>query len=149
MCSSIGHENLTWKFIPAGTPHMGGLWEAGVKSFKLHFRKEVKDCKFTFEELSTILARIEACLNSRPLCPMPDNPSEPIALTPGHFLIGSAILASPEPTIYESSISIVNRYRKLKALIHQFCKRWKEEYLVTLHKRYKWQHPQRDVHKSK
>ncbi|XP_037809037.1 uncharacterized protein LOC119601876 [Lucilia sericata] len=95
MCSTYGINGLIWRFIPAGAPHMGGLWEAGVRSFKLHFRKEAESVKYTFEELSTVLARIEACLNSRPLFPMSDDPNEPVALTPGHFLIGSPILAPP------------------------------------------------------
>ncbi|XP_037821723.1 uncharacterized protein LOC119610536 [Lucilia sericata] len=145
MCSTYGINGLTWRFIPAGAPHMGGLWEAGVRSFKLHFRKEAKSVKYTFEELSTVLARIEACLNSRPLCPMSDDPNEPVALTPGHFLIGSPILAPPEPSIYESPISLINRYMKVKALSHHFCRRWKEEYLSNLHKRYKWKYPERDL----
>lgn len=32
--SSIGFQEVTWEFMPAGAPHMGGLWEAGVKSLK-------------------------------------------------------------------------------------------------------------------
>ncbi|XP_065354646.1 uncharacterized protein LOC135949114 [Calliphora vicina] len=55
---------LEWHFIPPGAPHMGGLWEAGVKSFKSHFKKISQCQSFTFEEFSTMLARIEACLNS-------------------------------------------------------------------------------------
>ena len=145
ICSHYNHQQLLWKFIPAGAPHMGGLWEAAVKSFKIHFRKHASHFKYTFEELSTILSRIEACLNSRPLCPMNDCAENPIALTPGHFLIGSPILAPAEPLIEESPLHIVNRYRKLKALTQQFCLRWKEEYLKSLHKRYKWQYPERDI----
>lgn len=136
---------MSWRFIPAGAPHMGGLWEAGVKSFKLHFRKYALGLKFTFEELSTVLSRIEACLNSRPISPLSENAEDITALTPGHFLIGAPLLAPPEPVINESPISLVNRYRKMKALSHQFCLRWKDEYLLGLHKRYKWQNPERDI----
>ncbi|XP_073841440.1 uncharacterized protein [Musca autumnalis] len=143
--SKFQYQELSWKFNPAGAPHMGGLWEAAVKSFKIHFRKIAKNLKYTFEEFSTILTRIEACLNSRPLCPMNDSLDATVALTPGHFLIGSPILAPPEPIINESPLDIVNRYRKLKALSQQFCLRWKEEYLKSLHHRYKWKFPQRDI----
>ncbi|XP_046803840.1 uncharacterized protein LOC124419256 [Lucilia cuprina] len=145
MCTTYGINGLSWRFIPAGAPHMGGLWEAGVRSFKLHFRKEAHSGKYTFEELSTVLARIEACLNSRPLSPMSDDPNDIVALTPGHFLIGSPILAPPEPSIYQSPLSLLNRYRKVKALTQHFCRRWKEEYLSGLHKRYKWKYPERDI----
>ncbi|XP_075150742.1 uncharacterized protein LOC142224843 [Haematobia irritans] len=135
---------LEWKFIPPGAPHMGGLWEAGVKSFKTHLKKVSHAQKFTFEEFSTMLARIEACLNSRPLSPMSDNPNDLAPLTPGHFLIGSALLSPPEPDTAIESLSYVNRWQKLKVLSHSFAKRWKEEYLVELHKRNKWKFPQRD-----
>jgi len=66
---AYSHQQLTWQFIPPGAPHMGGLWEAGIKSFKTLFYKSITTRKYTFKELSTLLARIEACLNSRPKSP--------------------------------------------------------------------------------
>lgn len=33
-----GHQKLEWHFIPAAVPHMGGLWEAGVKSSKTNLK---------------------------------------------------------------------------------------------------------------
>ncbi|XP_075167809.1 uncharacterized protein LOC142239965 [Haematobia irritans] len=145
VCSAYQFQQLSWQFIPAGAPHMGGLWEAAVKSFKTHFRKHASGFKYTFEEFSTVLSRIEACLNSRPLCPMSESSQELVALTPGHFLVGSPILAPPEQLEEESPLHLVHRFRKMKALSQQFCLRWKEEYLKCLQKRYKWKFPQRDI----
>ncbi|XP_075161640.1 uncharacterized protein LOC142234394 [Haematobia irritans] len=145
VCSAYQFQQLSWQFIPAGAPHMGGLWEAAVKSFKTHFRKHASGFKYTFEEFSTVLSRIEACLNSRPLCPMSESSQELVALTPGHFLVGSPILAPPEQLEEESPLHLVHRFRKMKALSQQFCLRWKDEYLKGLQKRYKWKFPQRDI----
>ena len=66
-CSSQG---IQWHFIPPRTPHFWGLWEAAVRSFKKHLRRVAGNVKLTYEELSTVLTQVEACLNSRPLAPM-------------------------------------------------------------------------------
>ncbi|XP_060665556.1 uncharacterized protein LOC132797796 [Drosophila nasuta] len=139
------HQDLAYHFNPPGAPHMGGLWEAGLKSFKTHFYKTVSSVKHTFEELSTLLSKIEACLNSRPLSPMSEDVSDLAALTPGHFLIGGPLLSMAEPESREDVESIRNRWQRLKALNQHFCVRWKNEYLKELHKRNKWQSPSRDL----
>nr|XP_041632606.1 uncharacterized protein LOC121502840 [Drosophila kikkawai] len=132
--NAYSHQELLWQFIPPEAPHMGGLWEAGTL-----FYKSTATRKYTFEELSTLLAKIEACLNSRPLAPMSEDPTDLLALTPGHFLVGGPLLATVEPEIKGASTSIINRWQHLKALHQQFRLRWKEEYLKELHKRTKWQ----------
>ncbi|XP_070144167.1 uncharacterized protein [Drosophila kikkawai] len=142
---AYSHQGLVWRFIPPGAPHMGGLWEAGVKSFKTLFYKASATRKYTFEELATLLAKIEACLNSRPLSPMSEDPSDLLALTPGHFLVGGPLLSTAEPEIKGEAKSILNRWQHLKAQHQQFSVRWKEEYLKELHKRYKWQYPTRNL----
>jgi len=142
---AYSHQGLVWRFIPPGAPHMGGLWEAGVKSFKTLFLKSTSVRKYTFEELATLLAKIEACLNSRPLSPMSEDPSDLLALTPGHFLIGGPLLSTAEPEIKGEAKSIINRWQHLKAQHQQFSARWKEEYLKELHKRSKWQFPTRNL----
>ncbi|XP_075150765.1 uncharacterized protein LOC142224874 [Haematobia irritans] len=139
------HNDLNWKFIPPGAPHMGGLWEAGVKSFKTHLRKFIPSMSFTFEELSTILARIETCLNSRPLSKASDDPNDLSPLTPGHFLIGTSMLAPAEPDISDQNVTLANRWQRLKIISQYFCRRWKLEYLNELHRRTKWKHQQENI----
>ena len=141
-------QQLTWKFIPPGAPHMGGLWEAGVKSFKKHFKKVAGDFKFTFEEFGTLLSKIEACLNSRPISAMTENPNDPVALTPGHFLIGAPLLAPAEPEIQDSPSSIIRHWQRLKALHQTFCHRWKRDYLHQLQNRPKWKTTEENIQKG-
>lgn len=136
-------HGLQWSFIPPHAPHMGGLWEAAVRSFKIHFKKVTQSHKYTYEEFSTLLARIEAVLNSRPLSPMTDNPMELLALTPGHFLRGAPLVAMPEVSCDTNTLT--DRWEKLKVLQHEFAQRWKNEYLKELQRRYKWQRTHEDV----
>ncbi|XP_029163786.1 uncharacterized protein LOC114935214 [Nylanderia fulva] len=90
-------HGIRWHFNPPAAPHFGGLWEAAVKSAKYHLRRVIGETTLTFEELTTLLTQIEACLNSRLLQALSDDPDDVTALTPGHFLIGAPLLAIPEP----------------------------------------------------
>ena len=84
-CSS---HNIEWRFIPEHGPNFGGLWEAAVKSTKTHLKRIMRDVKLSFEEFTTILTQVEACLNSRPLVYTNSSDDDGIdILTPGHFLI--------------------------------------------------------------
>ena len=91
----LSDGGTTWQFISPGSPHQGGIWEAAVKSAKTHMYKVIGTQTLWFCQLQTLMTRIEACLNSRPLIPMYDTPDAIMALTPGHFLIGEALLAVP------------------------------------------------------
>jgi len=88
--------NVEWSFIPPYSPHLGGLWEAGVKSCKYHLKWAMDTTLFTYEELSTVLVQIETCLSSRPLTPLSSDPSDLQPLTPGHFLISGPLTSLPE-----------------------------------------------------
>jgi hypothetical protein len=80
----LSKEKCEWKFIPPHSPHLGGLWEASVKSMKYHLRRILGNNICTYEDLVTITSNIEARLNSRPLCTLPNDPSYSY-LSPGHF----------------------------------------------------------------
>ena len=138
MTHHFSNQNLNWKFIPPGAPHMSGLWEAGIKSLKIRLKKMIPNLKLTFEELATGLTRIESWLNSRLLSPDSDDPNGLNPLTPGHLLIGSTLSISAEPDISSENLSFINRWKCLKVIYHSFCQRWKSEYLLELQRRYNW-----------
>lgn len=69
-------NSIEWHFNVPIAPHHGGLWEAAVKSTKHHLRRIGGAHRFTYEELATLLSKISACLNSRPLIPMSDDPTD-------------------------------------------------------------------------
>ena len=96
-------EGCNQNFIPPHAPHFIGLWEAAVKSVKHHLRRTLGAQIATYEELNTLLTEIEACLNSRRLCALPNDP--PLSyLSPGHFLIGEPL--TQLPTIDYSNIKM-------------------------------------------
>ncbi|EDX15665.1 GD11927 [Drosophila simulans] len=87
-----------------------------------------------------------ACLITKgPHSPMSEDPTDLLALTPGHFLVGGPLMSTVEPEIKGETKSILNRWQHLKALHQQFRVRWKEEYLKELHKRSKWQAPSKNL----
>lgn len=129
---------ITWHFNPPHTPHMGGIWEAGVKSVKRYLRLIASDTALTYEEISTWFTKIEAILNSRPLCPLSTDPNENDYLSPGHFLVGGPLVVSPEPSLLDEKENLLSRWQLVTRLSEQFWQRWSSEYLSTLQKRPKW-----------
>ncbi|XP_075151709.1 uncharacterized protein LOC142225767 [Haematobia irritans] len=105
----LAEDKINWHFIPPASPHFGGLWEAGVKSMKHHLKRVIRENKFTFEDMSTLLAQVEGVLNSRPLYAVTDD-IESDVLTPGHFLIGHALIDIPEPE-KEANLTSLNRWK--------------------------------------
>ena len=138
--SYLLQHRTCWHHIPERAPHFGGLWEASVKSCKHHL-KRVVNSPLTFEELTTVSAQIEACLNSRPLRPMTSHsPDGAVPLTPGHFLVGRAVTAYPETALPQDP----SRYRtwvRAQAMVQHFWARWSQEYLQHLQASYKWKKP--------
>lgn len=138
VAGSLANEGTSWTFIPPNTPHYGGLWEAGVRSVKHHLRRAFNVHNLTFEEFTTALAEIEACLNSRPLRPLSSDPEDLNALTPAHLVIGAAINVIPDLEPFDAPINRLSRYQILQRIRNQFWKQWSKEYLHQLQVRGKW-----------
>lgn len=48
-----------WKFNPPASPHFGDIWEAAMKSTKLHLKKVTGVQIYTLEELMTLIIRVK------------------------------------------------------------------------------------------
>lgn len=134
-CSSKG---IQFHFIPPRSPHFGGLWEAAVKSAKHLLVRSIGTASLTYEELETVIVEIEAILNSRPLTPMTNDPSDMSALTPGHLLIGEAPTSQVDSAASSKRLSLLSRWELVSQLKLEFWRRWSTEYLNELQQRQKW-----------
>jgi hypothetical protein len=137
----LNTHKISWKFNPPSAPHFGGIWESNIKSMKRHLTRVVGNQILTYEEFITVLAQIEALLNSRPLCGLSNDPNDPIALTPAHFLYGGPLNSFPAENVLNSNPARLTRYKMLDSMVQHYWKRWHVEYLSTLQVRQKWNTP--------
>ncbi|GBM45351.1 hypothetical protein AVEN_172970-1 [Araneus ventricosus] len=134
----LASEGIKWHFNPPATPHFGGLWEAGVKSLKGHLKRVVGNTILTHEEFFTLVTQVEAVLNSRPLCPLSEDPNDDLALTPAHFLVGTSLTSLPEPYFKETPMNRLSRWELVQKLAQTFWSKWTSDYLNRLQARPKW-----------
>ncbi|XP_043496605.1 uncharacterized protein LOC122520569 [Polistes fuscatus] len=144
----LAQDNTQWHFNPPVAPHMGGKWEAAVKSLKFHVERTVGDTLLTYEEAFTLLAQIEAILNSRPLEPLSDDPEDTTALTPGRSLIGTALNTVPEHSFLDVSVNRLSRWQFIQQRMQQFWRLWSTQYLQRLQAISKWRHPHNNIRLS-
>nr|CAH7734508.1 unnamed protein product [Callosobruchus chinensis] len=132
------NNSISWKFIPPRSPHHGGLWESAVKRAKFHITRILGKQVLTFEGLSTLFTQVEAVMNSRPITPTSDDPSDLSVLTPGHFLVGEPLVTFPQHDLTELPSNRLDQFQTLQQRYQLFWKRWTKDYLLELQRRSKW-----------
>ena len=98
-----------------------------------------------FEELSTFLCQIEACLNSCPLTQLSSDPLDLDPLTPGHLLITCPLFAIPELDFPPNSPNPSSSWRLIEKMHSDFWYIWCSEYLHLLQSSSKWLHTNLDI----
>lgn len=136
---------LNWEFIPASSPHMGGIWESNIKSMKTHLYKVMGKTLLNLEQFTTLLYQIEACLNSRPICVLSNSIDDLRILTPGHFLTFDSLIAIPEQNLTEINSNRLKKWCQIQRMVQQFWKYWQTDYLDSLQKRYKWKEEKQNL----
>ncbi|KAL4153722.1 hypothetical protein QTP88_001555 [Uroleucon formosanum] len=105
---------------------------------KHHLFRALGNANFTYEELNTILIRVEACLNSRPLVSLSTDPSDITPLTPAHFLIGDSLSVLPEIDVSLVPTNRISRWRRVMQVSQKIWSRWNGGYLTQLQERKRW-----------
>ncbi|KAL0881929.1 hypothetical protein ABMA27_001688 [Loxostege sticticalis] len=113
------NQQIKFKFIPAYSANFG-------------------NAHLTFEELSTLLAQVEAVLNSRPLSPLSSDPHDLNPLTPAHFLVGRPLTTPASVDVRDTPVHRLDRYQRLEQLRQHFWSRWTKEYISEMQTRIKW-----------
>ncbi|KAK0137861.1 Pro-Pol polyprotein [Merluccius polli] len=139
MLKYFSNKGIIWKYIAERAAWWGFFWERLVRSVKTCLRKIMGRASLSFEELSSLLAEVEATINSRPLTFVYSEPEEPQPLTPAHFLIGKRLSSLPpkpfhaaKHTFNSSREELTRRWKYRQRLLSDFWIRWKREYLLEL-----------------
>lgn len=142
----IANKGTEWTFMTPAAPHQGGIYEAAVKSMKYHLKRIIGARIMEYQQFVTMLAGIEAILNSRPITPLSDDPDDLQALTPGHFLVSEPLIPPP-PFKYVNENDEIGRrlWIERQKMTEHFWKRWENEYLTTLQERKKWRKEKENV----
>ncbi|XP_055623555.1 uncharacterized protein LOC129766984 [Toxorhynchites rutilus septentrionalis] len=130
-------NSIEWRFNPPEAPHFGGIWEANIRQTKALLVKQTGRAALSFEEMSTVLARIEAVLNSRPVTQLSDDPEDLEPLTPGHFLIFRPLTAVARLEV-KGQNHPRSRFDHITAIVQHFWSRFQLEYISSLQERFKW-----------
>ena len=105
-----------------------------IRSTKRCLKKSLKLQKLGYEALTTIIAEIEAVLNSRPLTYIQTDSTD--VLTPFHLYTGSRALDPPDPRIKDFTEMTAEAARqkvlKLDKIIGSFWNTWSKDYLTSL-----------------
>ena len=136
--TSLAQKDIKWKFNPPGAPHFGGIWERLVRSCKKAMIAVLDGRPLTDDVLITTMCLVEQTLNARPLTRVSDDPDDLEALTPNHFLLGRANLATPFLPDAQRYTDLRRVFRVSQAYSDMIWARWTKEYLPEWNVRNKW-----------
>ncbi|XP_065206647.1 uncharacterized protein LOC135836015 [Planococcus citri] len=131
------HE-WSWKFIPAHSPWMGGVYERMVALMKNSLLKTFHNVALSESLLRTALAEIAATLNDRPLTYVVKNDLDEI-ITPNHFLKSyftvNDIPEQAEANATPAAAHTIKLFKQSNEITNRFWAVWRTAYLQHLRER--------------
>lgn len=136
------NEGISWKFITAFAPWMGGFYERLIGIVKSVLKRILGRRVLSLVELQTISAEVSAMVNSRPLTWVSDEVGD-VPLAPSDFLgkhgkrptipCSQQLLDPPD----SSANSLVVLFKRQETLLNHIWKRWSTDYLLGLREHFR------------
>ena len=135
---SLAQKDIRWKFNPPGASNFGGIRESLVRSCKKAMTAVLDGRSVPDDVLITTMCLVEQTLNARPLTSVSDDSDDLEALTPNHFLLVRANLATSFLPDAQRYTDLRRVFRVLQAYSVMICTRWTKEYLPEWNVRNRW-----------
>ncbi len=106
---------------------------------KKHIIRSIGEQKLTHPQYTTLLCKVEASINSRPLIPAAQADADGIEpLTPAHFLTGRPMKTVPDRYDGPRPPSLPKYWTLVQTMHRSFWTRFQNEYLQSLNRMNKW-----------
>ena len=130
--SRLHKEGTDWIFNPPSGSHMGGIWELQIRATRkvLTVLLHKHGSRLDNESFRTLLCKVEAIINSRPLTFASSDPDDFIPQTPNNLLTMKTSVVLPLAGVFQrADVYMKWHWRGVQYL---FWAGWKREHLLTL-----------------
>ena len=132
---------ISWEFGPANCGHWGGLWERIIQIVKRSIKASLENRTVDTDTFDTLLAGVMGVVNRRPITKAGNGITEPMVLTPAHFIYpyiyinSNPAILPPQNTTGEF---LRSAWQTTREIMDSFWCRFQREYFQSLLERKKW-----------
>ena len=117
---------------------MGGAWERMIRIIRNVLKGPIANQSMNDESCLTLMAEIEAIMNSRPLVPISFSDPSQEPLTPNHLLLLRGNPNLPPGLFTKDDNYSKRRWAQVLYSANQFWCQWLNQFLLNLLHRQKW-----------
>ena len=133
----FANEGITWKFTTALAPWQGGCYERLVALVRWALRKGIGRKLLLWDKLLTLLAEVEAIINTHPLTYICGDFPSGFTLTPAHFFVrefgnNTTLWDTNYQPKKDSATELADYWKKNQKQLEKFWEVWKNDYLLSL-----------------